>query len=290
MSAIVDLDHLMVSVRSAQESGERFARMGFSVTPLSQLPGMANRLIVFPSPYPDRNNFIEFLALEDAGRAPAVMSDILRLPDRPASLVMASRDSRAAERVFAAKRLDPLPAMHFKRDWVLPDGNVASPEFIVCIVRPQSAPIAWNVCQYLNPEVYRRPEFVSHANTAERFIAALAVADDVQAVADYFCRAWDTSVEWIGEGALHVCAGTVPLRLYSPAAAIAHFPGIALPERASGAALLGFAVAVADMPRAQRHVASARMQARQQPGGFWIAPSAAAGCVVSFEPGAGPTT
>lgn len=284
MSApVVDLDHLMVSVRDAHEAGERFARMGFSVTPRSQLPGMANRLIVFPSSHPDRNNFLEFLALEDPAKAPAVMSDILRDPDRPASLVMASRDARRAERAFAAKNLEPLPAMQFRRDWVMPGGEVVTPQFVVCIVRPRSSPLAWNVCQYLNPEVYRRPEFVRHVNTAVRFAAAIAVADDVKAVAQYFSRAWDAQARHAEDGATIVSPGEVPLRLYSPEAARGRFSGLAVPAAAGGALLVGFAVAVRDLACARRHVAAAGVAARDQPGGFWIAPAEAAGSLVSFE-------
>lgn len=45
----VAFDHLMVMVADEAMAAQEFSKAGFAVTPRSELPGMANRLVCFPS-------------------------------------------------------------------------------------------------------------------------------------------------------------------------------------------------------------------------------------------------
>src|SRR5690349_9006272 len=104
--AIMDVDHLMISVADSQSAGAYFERLGFTLTPRSALPGMSNRLICFRPRSDDCCNFIELLALDQAEKAPAVMRQILAKAGQPVSMVMASRDIHATVASLGARRFD----------------------------------------------------------------------------------------------------------------------------------------------------------------------------------------
>jgi hypothetical protein len=283
-NGVVDIDHLMISVHDSQRAGETFARMGFTVTPRSALPGMSNRLICFPPVRETGNNFIEFLGFDDRAKAPSIMHEILGEQERPVSMVMVTGNARAAESALRESGFAPAPVMHFRRDWRLPSGEVISPEFEVCLLRSGTSPLTWNLCQYLNAEVYQRPDFNQHRNGAKVFAAVLAVAEDVEAVAAHFASAWGCAVETLPSGGRAVVPQKVALRLMTPAQAAQAYPGVSLPQIASGAAYLGFAIGFADIERARAELERAQIPHRSSAAGLpWIAPEHAHGCLVAFE-------
>ena len=283
---ILDIDHLMVSVRDSQVAGETFERMGFTLTPRSGLPGMSNRLICFDPPSTDRCNFIEFLGIDDRALAPPMMYDILGDTERPVSMVMVAGDARAVDADLTAKGFEPFPVMELKRDWTLPSGEVISPEFIVSIPKPGRSPLFWNAVQYVTPQHYRRPEFTKHPNPAVGFSAVLAIAPDPATVGRHYETAWDAKTTTDANGSVDVMPGHVPLRILTPDFAADRFDGVAerLAVSANDAAYLGFVVRVTDMATLRRHLDDAGVTPRDLPSGrIWIGPEAAHGCVVVFE-------
>ena len=282
---ILDIDHLMVSVTDSQAAGDAFERLGFTLTPRSILPGMSNRLICFQPPAPDRCNFIEFLALDDADQAPQIMSDVLLPPERPVSMVTVSNDVQACAETLRARGLDVPDPLRFKRDWHLPNGEVISPEFIVLIPTFGQAPLYWNVAQYLNPELYRRPEFTKHPNTATGFAGVLAIAGDPHAVAEHFGRMWEATIIEEEGGAVRIGLDNVFLRLLPATAAADIYPGTPVDLGSAAARMIGFAITVADRAvlRALLDAVSVASNPAEA-GGLWVGPDAARGCVVHFLP------
>jgi hypothetical protein len=282
-NGVLDLDHLMIHVRDSERAGATFARMGFAPTPRSVLPGMSNRLICFDSGLSDRNNFLELMALDDRAKAPPVMSDILGEGERPASMVMVSRDARAAERELAASGFEPLPAMHFKRDWVLPSGEVLSPEFVVCIPKVGRSPLYWNLCQYLNPELYKRADFLRHRNGAERLVAVVAVARDPEATAAHFAAAWGAPLGRSGDGAIEVKPGNVALRAMSVETLARRYPDAGVTKDAA-ACLVGAVIRVRDVGRVRQCLADGKFgYGTAADGALYVAPAEAHGVLVVFE-------
>lgn len=282
---ILDIDHLMVSVADTERTGETFARMGFTMTPKSGLPGMSNRLICFAPPADDRCNFIEFLSLEDPALAPKIMSDILLPAERPVSMVMVSGDVATCARDLAAKGLEVAAPWALKRDWTLPSGEVISPQFVVAIPTIGQAPVYWNVVEYVTPEHYRRREFLGHRNSARRFAAVLAVAADPASVADHYRHYWNARIADDGEGGCRIALDNVWLSVMTPAAAAARYPEAALPAESAAARLTGFVVEVADMATLRDCLeAGGFMRHEDGQGGLWVSPAEAHGAVVHFVP------
>jgi hypothetical protein len=278
-NGLIDLDHLMISAAGSDRAGATFECMGFTLTPRSELPGMSNRLICFPSAVRGKNNFIEFLSLDDRAKAPAIMHDILGASQKPVSMVMASPDARKTNDALETLGLAP-QFMEFKRDWRLPSGEVISPEFRVCIPKPGVSPLMWNVCEYLNGELYQRPDFIRHKNTARRFSAALALADDPPSLARHYETVWGAKAAPHADGSLAVSPGPTALRLYAPERAAQLFPGVALPARKNGAAYLGFEIEVGDLRAALAQLDAAGVRAQARDGSVWIVPADAHGCLV----------
>jgi len=194
-SGVLDIDHLMVCVHDSQKAGDAFEKLGFTVTPRSELPGLSNRLICFESANKAHNNFIELMAWEDRTEAPALMNDILTETEQPVSMVMASGDARATGEALAERGFEPYPTLDLQRDWALPNGEVITPKFVVSVPKAGKSPLYWNVCEYKNPELYQRPEFLGHANEAIRLAGVLAIASDPQEIAAHYVSAWDASDE-----------------------------------------------------------------------------------------------
>jgi hypothetical protein len=285
-NGVLDIDHMMISVKNSQRAGETFERLGFTLTPRSALPGMSNRLICFPPTEPDRCNFVELLGFDDRAAAPAFMHDLLGDREGPVSMVMASRDARAAEQELRANGFDPYPARAFKRDWTLPSGEVISPEFVVCLLKPGESPLYWNIAQYVGdtPRHYHRPDFTTHPNTACAFTAVLAVADDPAAIARHYEQVWDGRVLQLPQGVVGVTLNRVTLRLMTPAQAAALYPGAPLPARKGGAAYLGAAIGFERLDVARAHVERAGVAHKPlAEGGLWLPPEVAHGCVVAYE-------
>jgi hypothetical protein len=281
-NGLIDLDHLMISVAGSDRAGATFERMGFTLTPRSALPGMSNRLICFPSSVRGRNNFIELLSLDDRATAPAIMHDVLGGSERPVSMVMASPDARTTAAALEELGLSP-QFMQFKRDWRLPSGEVISPEFRVCIPKPGASPLMWNVCEYLNPELYQRHDFIWHKNTARRFTAALALADDPETLARHYESVWNAKAALSADGSLAVSPGTTALRIYAPEHAARLFPGAALPARKNGVGYLGFEIEFGDLRATRAQLETAGVRANAGNNCLWIAPGDAHGCLVVFS-------
>ena len=281
-SGILDIDHLMVCVGDSQAAGETFERLGFTVTPKSGLPGLSNRLICFETRNPAYNNFIELMAWEDRAAAPALMNDILTDLEQPVSMVMCSADARSTGEALDRRGFDPYPAMDLERDWILPDGRVVTPKFVVSIPKAGRSPLYWNVCEYKNPEVYRQREFLGHANGARRFAGVLAVADDPEAVAGHFRDVWDAGTEPAGGAVTAVSPGLVPLFLLTPDAAEACYGVSVRPER--DAAYLGFVIEVENIAGLCSRLSGSGIEFREAgAGSICLGPENLHGCLVEFR-------
>jgi hypothetical protein len=282
-SAIIDIDHLMVSVERAQDAGATMERLGFVATPRSAVVamGLSNRLLCFPGTRKSGCNFIELMGIDDRAKLPPVMTTVLGSSEKPVSMVMVSDDARAAEADLRARGFDVGPAIHAKRDWVLPGGETITPEFVVCIPQPGRSPLYWNVCQYITPQHYKRAEFLGHKNGALGFVAVLAVAADPAAIGGHYADVWGASTRTTSYGAA-VKPGDVELRLFTPTAAEAAFPGAAAMP-ATGAAYLGAVFAMRDLTAARGIAEKAGFAPISSASGYWIRPERTHGMLMAFE-------
>ena len=270
---ILDIDHLMISVPDAETAGAAFERLGFTVTPKSVMPGLANRLVCFADADVARGvcNYIELMALTDAATAPPPMPSLLSRPYGPVSTVMAVDDADAATARLIGGGLKVGPVLHLERNWRLPGGEVISPAFAVAIPALDQTPFYWNYCQHKTPQHYVRPDFTDHGNAVTRLGAVLAVHPDPAYAARAYSGPWQADPS--GDDPAIVAAGSVALEIYSPVSFAARF-GCAAP----GPGLRGLRLRSADLT-----VTAAAMPAAWSDTGRLVVPAeAAAGTVLEI--------
>ncbi|MEM9011087.1 MAG: VOC family protein [Pseudomonadota bacterium] len=270
---ILDLDHLMVNVPDAEAAGQTFERLGFTVTPKSVMPGLANRLICFADADPDHGicNYIELMGMTDPAIAPPPMPDLLARAHGPISTVMAVDDAEAVTARLSDQGLGVGPVLHLQRDWHLPGGEVISPAFAVAIPALEQRPFYWNYCQHKTAGHYVRPDFTGHRNAIARLDAVLAVHEaPAEAAAPY---AVDWQVKPAGEDPVAVAPGRVALEIHTPAAFAKRFGG---PAPAPG--LCGIRLRSRDLQAS----AAAMPEAVMEDGRLLLAPEHAAGTLIEI--------
>ena len=210
-----DIDHLMVHVHDVEAAGQRFEALGFTVTPKSSMAalGLSNRCVLFQPANDHCCNYIELMAMEDPGRVPSFMHDVLGTAEGPVSLVMATPDARAAADDFAARGVPCHPPFDVQRDWHLGDGIDVQVAFGVCMPEAGRAPLYWNLCEHRTRQHYVRPDITTHANGARRIAGVEAVASDPLQVARVLGADWSTPVRQDAADACHLRPGDVTLSI-----------------------------------------------------------------------------
>ena len=191
MSGILDIDHLMLGVADPDAAATDFARLGFTVTPLSAMPqiGLANRCVLLTPAQPGRANYLELLDHDQ--RASPFMRALLGGGEGIKSLVLAADDMDAAVARFAACGAPPGAPLHIKRGWTLPDGEVLDLAFTVATPALDAPPVYCNLCQHHTLHHYLRPEWRQHENGARSLVAVLVEADEPARVTDWYARLFE---------------------------------------------------------------------------------------------------
>ncbi len=213
---------------------QAYTRCGFTLTPRAIHPfGTHNHLAQL------QDNFIELLSMNDVAQiAPEVAGQInlgARARDYIASrhagfmmTVLATTDADADIAEFRAKKLQAWDRVDFGRDAVLPDGRSVSVGFSLAFVTHPEMPEATFFCcqQRHPPELFWKPEFQRHANTARRLVEVVMVAADPAAVAAHVARVLDAPQAAI-EGGFAVGTAEDRVTVLTPAAVSARYPELA---------------------------------------------------------------
>lgn len=212
---LLDIDHLMINVPDAEAAGAAFEALGFTVTPLSAMPGLANRLVCFSDTQSQQGvcNYIELMALTDAEVAPPPMPALLGQPLGPVSTVMAADDARAVQARLLEAGMNISSVLDLQRDWHLPGGETITPAFAVAIPHLDQSPFYWNFCQHKTPQHYVRSDFVGHKNAVTRLAAVMAVHPDPKEAAMHYRAAWQCQVS--GDDPVVLSPGAVDLEIFS---------------------------------------------------------------------------
>lgn len=273
---VLAIDHLMIHVPDSQDAGDAFEKLGFTVTPKSDLPGLSNRLICFGDTPHARGvcNYLELMALEDAEKAPPLMPQLL-VPHGPVSTVLSVDDAHAVAARLSGMGFRVGPVLDLQRDWVLPDGSVITPAFAVTIPELGQAPIYWNFCLHKTAQHYVREEFVSHSNGALAFDELTAVVSDVEAAAEHYVEHWQA----VRSGPTLALPEGPALHLIDAEEARRRFPGDLIAE---GLGVRAIRVRVRDLVAARKTVEAGGVSTVDQDGGFIVRASDAGGCALIF--------
>jgi hypothetical protein len=168
----------MVMVADEAAAAEEFSRAGFTVTPRSELPGMANRLICFPSSADHAASFIELLSVERPEEVPPRIRSFVGSMLGPVAIVLAVPDLSALQRRLSNKETGVFGPVEIRRQWTLPTGEKLDVALDILIGDDTSLPFSWAAVQHYTVEHYQRMEFTLHANQLGRLCAVAVSVED----------------------------------------------------------------------------------------------------------------
>jgi len=276
---ITDIDHLMLAVEDSAEAGEIFARLGFTITPRGQLPGMSNRLICFANEQADRPNFVELMSLDDPAQAPPSMAKALKIPNRPVLLVAASTDVNETRERLANSGLEISPVIDGERDWTLGNGEVIDLSFSITLPSVGQAPFYWIACQHKTPQHYLRPDFTRHDNGGMALSKIIAVAENPPASAGHYEKYWSATVS--GTMPVIITTGQVELHIYNREGFSETFPGVKLQRREDH--IVGFVASTSKFRSLRQDLTSNGFKPLIFKSMIGLDSSQTCGCMVVFE-------
>lgn len=251
---IADIDHLLTYVASLDAAALSFERMGFTLTPRSEMPamGVVNRLALFEGRNPVGGNFIELMAqLPGVPLHPAMVST-LSAPERSKVLVTSVPDVETAGPALRARGFDFGAPVSVQRDWRISDSETVTPRFRLLMAIP--APLRVSGVQFMDIGLYRRPEWLRHANTAQSLDAVLAVAEPAAEPVAWFERLFACTARQHADGSVSVSPGRTRLEFHSAsgwAARQGEEPPAGPAPCVVAARFAGYRIAVADFGRLQ---------------------------------------
>jgi hypothetical protein len=286
-NGILDIDHLMCGVESTDDARRSFERLGFSLTPDSNIEslGLANALVCLRPANPGVANFIEFMAIEDPEGANPTMRSLLAGRPGIKSIVNAVEDADEARRLHAEAGFEVLPVWPVERFWELPSGEALQLRFRVFLPKLGQAPFMFNGVQYLTLEHYLREEFLDHPNGAVRWRTVTAVADEglFGETVRVYERLYGSAArhDGGGEGVAIVPARDVALRVVTTEALARLYPDVDL-EAVEPPAAVGFTVVVEDLGRLNRTLDENSVSSNRVGDSIVVGPADACGNVVEF--------
>lgn len=281
MSKPIELiDHLLTYVHDLNAAASLFRRMGFTLSPVSNIEamGISNHLVLMPSTRPGFANYIELMAARDRSLLPPPMARILTEHEGIKSMVLAAADINAAHGAMAQQGFDVPAPVHVKREWMVAPGQSVFPEFDVIL--PFPAPLTFNCCRYYNVQLYLRPDWTQHANSAWRVSGVFAIANDADALAETFSALFDEPKATSAD-AVTVTSGMELIAL-TPAAAKARC-GVEVAAPGDGAAYLGYVIDVESLDRLQTSLHEGNVAHRAEGEKVYIDPKVGLGNLIVFR-------
>lgn len=290
------LDHVVAVAADLDAAAERWAALGFTLTPRAEHPwGTANRLVQFDG------SFVEILAVAAPERIPkpsarrfsfgAFNRDFLARREGMSMLVLESTDSDGDIAAFAAAGLPSYQRFDFERIARLPEGEEVKVGFSLAFTgplgadgRPAASPDAgFFTCRQHHPENFWRADYQVHPNTATGIAEVVLVADDP---ADHhiFLSAF--------AGVRDIRASSRGLTLATPRgriscltpAAFRHWYGeAALPRDSDGLMFGAIEIAVERIGEAASQLLSGGFHVADRNGALIVSPDQIGGVAVAFR-------
>jgi hypothetical protein len=283
------LDHIVLCATDLQAMRQAYDRLGFTLTPRAVHPfGTGNHLAQL------RDNFIELLSIDDPARIPPEAAGRFNFGGRARDYiagrhqglmmtVLASRDADADIAEFRAKKLDTYERLDFGREAMLPDGQTVRVGFSLAFVtRPDMPEATFFCCQQRHPpELFWKPAYQRHANTARRLVEVVMVAPDPGTAAAHVGRVLDAPPAAV-EGGFAVGAASDRITVLAPAALAARYPELASADAATPR-FVAYRVTVADLDVARGVLDGNAIPYSPVAGSIVIAPAQAFGVVIELS-------
>ncbi|WP_108660927.1 VOC family protein [Acuticoccus kandeliae] len=199
---VIGFDHLMVLVDDLEAVAAEASAAGYTLTPPSLMPGLANRLICFSDALPGATSFIEFLQYGDIERVPAVVRNFLGMAPGPAALVIAVEDVAAFGDGLTRQGIAHAEPIAIRRQWAVDGGEILDVHLEVLLIARAGLPVPCVAVRHHTPHHYLRETFVRHRNGATGIPAIVLAAADPGAVAATLGTVFGCPSRETGDGAV----------------------------------------------------------------------------------------
>ena len=194
------IDHVGIATRNLDGLAATWEGLGFTLTPRAYHQdhmGTSNRLVQF-----EGGNFIELLEVDRPDtmlpHGPGFMGfgqfnhDFLKRREGMSLIVFRTDDTAADLARWRAKGLQTYDQFNFERQAVLPDGSEATVRFELGFVTDPAMPdILFYVCDNKAEEHFWKPEYQTHANSAEEIEAIVLCSAQPERHVEFLTRLFD---------------------------------------------------------------------------------------------------
>ena len=283
------IDHLVHTVRSLEEAGAFYERLGFTMTPAADHPfGTSNRLAQMDG------NFLELLEVSDPEKITehgegrysfsAAARDWVAEREGLSALVLDSTDARADRDAFAAGGIGDWVPLDFSRSATLPDGEVVTVSFSLAFAGAEAMPdTTFFVCQQHTPEYFWKPDYQTHRNGARQISETVFVAADPAPTAAFLASFSDMDPVEIHGGVAELRTSRGKLVVMTPAAYRAHYGIEPAVDAPAGPHIAAYCVEVASLDQTRAVLDTAACRFALSGGALIIPPDAAYGVAIIFR-------
>ena len=283
------IDHLVIAAHDLDELSALYRRLGFTVTPRAHHDwGTDNALVQL------QGNFLELLTVahpekllpERAGHFDFGRHNQRFLTSRQgmSMLVYESLDALADREEFIERGLPDWANFHFSREAKLPDGGTATVSFSLAFASEPSMPLTgFFTCQQHAPELFWKPQYQEHANTAQVVSEVIMVADAPSELGDYLAAMQEPESLAMASDHVQIDTPRGVVSVLSPSAAQGRFGPLSGLDASTEPRFLGFAIQVADIGKAEQVLSSAGVAYSQRDGRLQLAPAVTSGSLVEFH-------
>ncbi len=281
MNHLAGLDHVVVLVRDLAAAADRWAALGFTISPRgthSEHMGTGNHTIMLGPDY------LELLGVLHPTPHNAPSRALLEEREGVERAAFRATDAAAAVADLKARGIAALGPNDFGRPVDMPDGAKSEARFKTFLWPVDQRPGGMRIfaCQHLTPETVWIPELQKHANTARRIAEIDLLADNPEASAAFLAKLVDGTVEREADDVFRLRPGfgKGDIVILGRKAAEARFPASAL-QGFKGEGALALILEVGNLEAAAKAVGSKGIAEK----GRVIVPCAEAnGVVVQFVP------
>ena len=278
---ITGIDHTLVGVRDLEAARALWSRLGFTVTPRGRHIGWGtgNYCVMLEEGY------VELLGIVDPAQFSNNLDKLLEKREGLLGLAFATPDANASRDALEAAGLKPDGPKQLKRDLELATGTV-TPEFRLVFLPPDSTPeVSAFVVHHLTPELVRRPDWLQHANGAQRLLSATVVcADPVSAAMGYLPMFGPERIK-VTDHMTSVSCGSGALRFMKPDNLLRVYPGMVLLPMPALPFMASMKLLVADKARCVTHLKEAGISFHAIQRGCLVQPADANGVILEFVEG-----
>jgi catechol 2,3-dioxygenase-like lactoylglutathione lyase family enzyme len=282
------IDHLVLAVRDLDAGARFYDALGFQVGGRNRHPwGTENRIVQFPT------SFLELITVANEASIvepkPQVFSfgafvrDYLARREGLAMLVLDSRDAPADATAFSAAGIGSFEPFAFERQARRPNGDEVRVAFRLAFAEPLSASAGLFVCEQQTPENFWNPSFQKHPNGATGIAAAALAAANPPELADRLATFGGAPAAMPGRNDLSVALASGRIDALTVEDAAYLFGSVEADPPLP--AFVAFTVAVADLDRVRRTLASKRIPYQEIGSRLVVPASAAHGVAIAFEMG-----